>query len=287
MWIDRDFPIPKDVENEYEFCVQREASPPVSDSAAPSRPKTWNLGRTIFIAFLNGDEELREKVERCARRWLDCVDVNLSFSFITETSSSDIRIQFLQDAPGNPNDSYVGTENLLVPKDKPTMRLALDGHTNEAKIKRVVLHEFGHVLGATHKHQIPEGDIAWDEEAVISDHRGIWDAATVKQKIFDKVKPDDDSGGHNPEIDQSVVLYAVPSRWTRNGFSSHWGDDLSAWDIEFVRQLYAPSLDVVQNSPTSSKMPLASNSDIAAIYLQTSSSLLFILALHSSLTFGS
>src|SRR5438128_1710060 len=60
-----------------------------------------------------------------------------------------------------------GTDNLGIPKSRPTMNFGwLRDDTEDAEYERVVVHEFGHALGAIHEHQNPKGGIEWNLPAV-------------------------------------------------------------------------------------------------------------------------
>ena len=58
------------------------------------------------------------------------------------------------------------------------------GGKKEEDIRSVVLHEFGHALGAIHEHLSPMADIPWDRDAVYKDLSGPpnnWDRAKISE----------------------------------------------------------------------------------------------------------
>ncbi|KAJ7595713.1 hypothetical protein C8J56DRAFT_387371 [Mycena floridula] len=227
----------------------------------------WQTGRTITIAFFNGAAELQQKVQQYARQWTQ--HANLIFSFISSTLNADVRIAF--NTPGKGHQSYVGTACLTKPKSEPTMHLDLYLHTPEKTFRRVVLHEFGHVLGAIHEHQRPDmPNIKWNKKAVM-EALG-WTEAEVEHNILKKETGNLTASAFDSK---SIMLYMIPPSWTYYTFQSQHNTVLSATDIEFVNKLYpfdstpAPPPPVIPTPPviSTAKVPMHPNSDIAAIYI--------------------
>lgn len=124
--------------------------------------KKWRTGRTLKWHFLDGPEWARARVFELASRWLD--SANLVFERTESRSDSDVRVTF----SGNGSWSYLGTDNLLIPKDEPTMCLGwlLDDPDDFEEWRRVVVHEAGHLLDFGHEHQHPGRTFQWNEPAV-------------------------------------------------------------------------------------------------------------------------
>jgi hypothetical protein len=75
----------------------------------------WNAGTTIRVAFLEGDPELRAKVQLVAEQWVGPGMANLSFQF-GEDADADVRVAFEQ---GNGSWSYLGTMCQQIPLNAP------------------------------------------------------------------------------------------------------------------------------------------------------------------------
>jgi serralysin len=149
--------------------------------------KKWQVGRTINFYFMDGPQWARDKVMDLGNNWL--VQANLKFNVTTDRSMSDIRITF---EPGG-SWSYLGTDNLSIPDDEPTMQLGwlLDSDVvdDEDEWRRVVVHEFGHMLDFGHEQAHPEGTIDWNREAVLRYYMGppnYWSEADVERQVFRK-----------------------------------------------------------------------------------------------------
>ena len=60
----------------------------------------------------------------------------------------------------------------------------------------------------------------------------FWDEATTRHNVFFKYSVDQING---TEFDpDSIMLYAFPASWTKNGIATHANDILSALDKEFI-----------------------------------------------------
>jgi hypothetical protein len=184
----------------------------------------WINGSSIRIHFLGGTAAERKLVEKVAPEWTEYA--NLAFEFVDDPSAV-IRIAFDEDGGAW---SYIGTENVMIPRNEPTMNL---GWVDEA----VILHEFGHMIGLGHEHQSPKGGIRWNEAQVLKDLAGppnYWDAATARQNVLEKYAAD---RIHGTQFDpDSIMLYAFPADWTTNmPEGTKENGELSDIDKEFIR----------------------------------------------------
>ncbi|PQP05934.1 peptidase M12 [Pseudomonas frederiksbergensis] len=120
--------------------------------------KLWANGRTLKIAFMDSPEaEHKQKIIDAASQWLPYI--NLSFDFVDDLQG-DIRIA----TRNNDNSSMLGTDALLIHPDWPTMNLGVKPEHEDFEV--IVIHEFGHALGAMHEHQHPQANIPWDKPKV-------------------------------------------------------------------------------------------------------------------------
>ena len=121
--------------------------------------KKWPKGRTLTCRFLDGSARQRRRVEEKARIWEKFA--NIKFKFVT-SGSAEIRISFSADTGSW---SALGTDALVeryFPRYQPTMNYGwLKDDTDDEEYERVVVHEFGHALGAIHEHQSPTATLKW------------------------------------------------------------------------------------------------------------------------------
>ncbi|KAJ3960111.1 hypothetical protein N0V92_003215 [Colletotrichum tropicale] len=114
----------------------------------------------------------------------------------------------------------------------------VDENTEEDQIRRTILHEFGHALGAYHEHTSPYIDIQWNKDVVyqkLLDENG-WDAETVDRNMF-TVYPVDQSDATEFDID-SIMLYAYEASWTLDGKGAPFNTQLSEHDKTYIKFCY-------------------------------------------------
>src|SRR5262249_24061440 len=187
----------------------------------------------ITVAFLAGDRVLQRRVADTAKLWITEGGANIALSFLTaagvDPQSADIRVAF---TPGLGSWSYLGTQCRSIAKQKPTMNFGwIDANSSETDVRSVVLHEFGHALGLIHEHQNPKQGIDWDRDAVRADLSGppnSWDDAKIENNMFKKYDPNAVIATSTDPT--SIMMYQIPKRWTRDGFSAGFNSTLSAKD---------------------------------------------------------
>ncbi len=200
---------------------------------AIEQAKKWEPGRTLRIFYMDGDPVIIDKVNQVYPEWTQ--HANIKFE-VSNDPRSEIRISFREAGSW----SYIGTDALLVPSNKPTMNYGwLRRDTDDIEYRRVVLHEFGHALGLIHEHQNPATDIPWDKEAVYSYYSGspnFWDRAQTDRNLFWTY---DKSKTQFIDFDRdSIMLYPVEQRFTVGDFEIGWNNELSKADKEFIAQQY-------------------------------------------------
>ncbi|WP_347904407.1 M12 family metallopeptidase [Pseudomonas purpurea] len=196
--------------------------------------KFWAPGRTLRIAFLDGDQLFKDAVKVAAQRWLP--HINLKFEFV-EGSEAEIRI-----TSKSGYWSYIGTDALTVPEqDEATMSLSPDHHISLTFFTANTIHEFGHALGAEHEHLHPEVTIPWNKEAVYkahgAEHEDNYYARSVVDKRFFNLL-DASEVNYSPYDPQSIMHYAIRQEWTEGDFKIDLNLVLSEGDKAFMAKAY-------------------------------------------------
>lgn len=196
--------------------------------------KMWNPGRTLKICFLDGGAIQKKKVIAHAKRWLNYA--NIKFRFVSGQNAT-IRISF---RAGFGSWSTIGTDAFSVSPDEPTMNFGwLKATTAEEEYKRVVVHEFGHVLGCIHEHQSPAGNIHWNKPVVYKYFEGFpnnWTKEEIDHNLFEKYSKNITQFSQlDPE---SIMMYPIPKAFTLDGFEVAMNKTLSPTDIRFIEEKY-------------------------------------------------
>ncbi|WP_454019559.1 hypothetical protein [Azospirillum sp. Marseille-Q6669] len=222
--------------NHWCFAWMPELATSGKSRGALLKANMWKPGDVITVSFLDGDPDLQKRVRDVAREWTTSKRANLTLDF-REGPDMMIRISFRYRGSW----STVGRGCLqITDKTQPTMNYGwLKPDSDDVELRRVVLHEFGHALGMIHEHQNPDGAIDWDREAVRADLSGPpnnWDDATIERNMFEAFKEEEVNA---TKVDpHSIMMYVIPTHWTRNGISAGLNDDLSPMDEKFIHAQY-------------------------------------------------
>ena len=191
----------------------------------------WKPGSTLHVKFLEGDPVVKKKVEMIAHGWEDHANVRFVFD---DRADAQIRITFKDDGSW----SYIGKDATQIPARNATMNYGwLAPDTDDDEYSRVVLHEFGHALGAIHEHQAPGVTIPWDKQAVYAYYalQG-WSKDDTDQNVLLPYSPE---GMAFSMFDRkSIMLYAVDNRLTIGDWEVGWNCELSDMDKSFIRSRY-------------------------------------------------
>ncbi|HUO85989.1 MAG TPA: peptidase [Thermoanaerobaculia bacterium] len=196
--------------------------------------KRWLPGRTLRVKFVGGDPRIRERLIPFARQWEE--HANLPLDFVGGDEAAEIRVAF---RIGDGSWSYLGTDALVIPADRPTMNYGwLEPGGPDDEYSRVVLHEFGHALAAIHEHMHPEGGIPWDLPKVYAYYQATqgWTPAEVDRQVLFQY---DRTQTNFSEYDaDSIMHYPVPQGLTVGDFEVGWNRVLSPRDAEFIGTVY-------------------------------------------------
>lgn len=197
--------------------------------------KKWEPGRTLKVAFLDGDPDVQAKIQPYAHQWSDYASIDFDFG---NHANPEIRISFNE--PGSW--SYLGTDSLVIGPDQPTMNFGwLEPGSADEEYERVVVHEFGHALGCIHEHQHPIAGIPWDEDKVYEYYMGPpnnWTAQQVYRNLLRKYEKN--STQFSLFDTDSIMLYPVPNSLTIGDFEIGWNRKLSETDKQFICEIYPP-----------------------------------------------
>lgn len=212
--------------------IDSKSYPTIKPDAAIITWPRWQIGQTIKIKFLDGDAIAQEKVKRIANEWTKYA--NLKFEYVTPKEYADIRIGFNVGSYGAW--SVLGMKSAYGNTEEQSMRLGPLTSSNEASIRRTILHEFGHALGLIHENSSPASTISWDLPKVYkyySDLNG-WSKDQVDQFVIKSPETTNYS-----EYDPlSIMHYYVPASLTTNGIAVNEMSDLSIIDITSINKWY-------------------------------------------------
>lgn len=222
------------------LAESRRSNPEKFRGATEIRPlieKLWPVGHTLRIRFLDGNRGVHRRVEQIAQEWAKYANLRFEFG-----SAPDAEIS-ISLAPGQVSSwSYIGTDALAVSKNAPTMNLPLPSELlTDAEFQRVVLHEFGHLLGLIHEQQNPNANLPWDREAVYRDLQGsptFWTKEQIDSVVLRKANAglSDEYRDYDPL--SIMVLSSMPKRWFRGDFEVGLNYVLSESDKKFIAKLY-------------------------------------------------
>jgi hypothetical protein len=199
-----------------------------ADGLTPNHP---NRLITLGVFFMDGSSAQHEAFRTAASQWLDTsLGQLIRFDFSVSQEQSQLRVSF---SPAEGNYSYVGRNNLKIPLQRKTMNIA-------NMVNHTMMHEIGHALGLQHEHFHPNSGIVWNEQVVIADmDANGWPEAMTRAQILTRYTQAATCVGNRNFDDRSVMLYPIPARWTKNGFSSVDNIAISDGDRRCLTGLYS------------------------------------------------
>jgi serralysin len=198
--------------------------------------RMWSPGDVITVGFATNEttQLVIDKVKLYAKQWETIA--NIKFQFV-DLSQAKVRVGFAKD---NTSWSWVGRDVLTNTFNQKTVNFGwFDNTTSETEFRRVILHEFGHVLGFVHEHQSPNANIPWDKEkvyALFALPPDSWDRAKVDANVFAKYSQNStNSSTYDPS---SIMHYFFSADLTTNGMSLPGNTNFSSIDKEFSKFVY-------------------------------------------------
>ncbi len=192
----------------------------------------WDNGANLRVRFLSGSPQMKARVKSYAKEWEQYA--NLTFTFV-ESGDAELRVNL--DNKGGHN-SIIGQQALGVPQDVKTINFDTTDFQTYDAMHRTVLHEFGHAIGLLHEHYSPLAGIPWNKQAVYDDLARTqgWDKMTVDVNLFQQYATSYTQGTSYDRT--SIMHYPVLAKWTTNGYSVPWNNQLSAGDKAMIAALY-------------------------------------------------
>lgn len=195
--------------------------------------KYWGARpRKLTVSFMETTPaDLRARIISHMNAWIKTGGV----SFVETSGTGQVRIS----RGGGGYYSYLGTDILLIPKNRQTMNLqGFTMNTPESEYKRVVRHETGHTLGCPHEHMRQALVARIDPQkayAYFLRTQG-WDKKTVDAQVLTPL--DERSLMATPPDQTSIMCYQLPGSITRDGKPILGGTDINATDYAFVGKIY-------------------------------------------------
>jgi hypothetical protein len=198
--------------------------------------KYWGPQQRQFtVSFMEQPaNDLRARILSHMNAWASRCGV----SFIETSGVGQVRISL----EGEGYWSYLGTDILHIPEDRPTMNLQdFSMGTPESEYHRVVRHETGHTLGFPHEHMREELVALIDPDKAYDYFLKTqgWDKQTVDQQVLTPL--DQSSIMGTPPDQTSIMCYQLPGLITKNGKPITGGIDINETDFGFAAQIYPKS----------------------------------------------
>ncbi|MCQ2207379.1 MAG: M12 family metallopeptidase [Paludibacteraceae bacterium] len=201
----------------------------------------WNVGESIPYYFMNGSAKEQAIVEDCMEEWMKYA--NVKFVEASSFNSAIVRIKIYADNGSNVKGSAALGKYYQVDYNKknpnsPTVNLYISG-VSRSKAKTIVLHELGHVLGLADETYHKDFNVSNLNTSLIRNEIGT----TLYEQLFGAQYRDiyqkgicyENSAPFNPN---SIMMYNIPSRWTKNGTSYDGGVELTPQDIWAINKMY-------------------------------------------------
>lgn len=192
----------------------------------------WPQHGTIKIAIFDHatDSSYVKAIKKAASEWLP--HINLKFEFVAG-NKGDVRIEA---APTLGGSSAIGTMATRTGQSIPSMILPMNHQ--HPRFAYVVMHEFGHMLGAHHAHQHPDSHIPWNTEQAYAHYKRNHNMS--KSEVDSNIMPLPGTRKYEllPYDADSVMHYEIKPGITDGSWGQSETWSLSDGDIAWAKQAY-------------------------------------------------
>jgi len=197
--------------------------------------KYWGAGGVnLTVSFLDGPPKaLRDRILGHMNAWAR--KANITFRHTARQGQVRIARE-----PGDGHWSFLGTDILSIPLDRPTMNLdSFTMNTAESEFRRVVRHEAGHTLGYPHEH-MRKALVNLIDRAKAIRHFGATQGWTPDEVVRQVLTPLEEVSliATQKADPNSIMCYQIPGFLTRDGQPIAGGTDIVASDHDFTAKIY-------------------------------------------------
>ena len=209
----------------------------VSQELTGVTAQMWSPGDIITVGFYSGETTplVISKVGIYSKAWENIA--NVKFQFVSDVSTAQVKVGFTND---NTSWSWIGRSVLDNPNGERTVNFGwFTDKTAEAEFRRVILHEFGHVLGFIHEHQSPAAGIPWDKDKVYAFFEASpisWSKEKIDHNIFEAFSTTETNYSTYDRL--SIMHYFFPPELVTDGSMFSKNTNFSATDIQFSKSVY-------------------------------------------------
>lgn len=220
------------LKSNFPFCTRLPRVPILE--MAPNEHWKWKNHTTINVYFEQGINPLTNKIILVANRWSDYCGINFKIQKVSALAQ--VKVTFKEGGFA----SAIGTECTAYEyKTNYSMFLqGIDTIKDPAQFNRIILHEFGHVLGIEHEFSKPSAAIPWNKKEVYKYYKEKfkWKEREVDHNLFREIAV---TNKDYQEFDKtSIMVYGIEPPLTIEPYKIEWPQGLSETDKRDIAKWY-------------------------------------------------
>jgi len=189
---------------------------------------------SVYLSPLNGSDFIRNRIQFYAKKWE--AFANIRFEFINDLKAANIKVGLFKSGQSW---SWLGRDVLFNPLNAYTMNFGSFGvNTDEQEMGRVIIHEFGHVLGFDHEHLSPASPLRWnlDKTYKYYKEKNNWTPEHVDLNVIKKLNQNNTN--YSAYDRYSVMHYTIPEDLLLSGSGTTINYKISQIDGQYARLWY-------------------------------------------------